>query len=241
MLKSARRDREITIDGSDADWQGALAYLEESKIAIGVCNDEKDLYLCLVVSDRQMERQIMGSGFTVWFDAGGGKDKKFGIHYPMGRQGRQTSDGRGRDEGDPDERTRLLQEATRDIEIIGPGKDDRFTMTAPGAGGIKAQVARANENLIYELKVPLNHGEGREYVIGADTGKTIGIGFETSQADRAELKNERNRGDNPSDEAPRGGGRGGRRRGGGMPSGGGSPAEPFQFWSRVSLSQRSVP
>jgi len=240
MLKSAWRDREITIDGSDADWQGGLAYLEESKIGIGICNDEKDLYLCVVVSDRQMERQIMGSGFIVWFDAGGGKDKKFGIHYPMGRQGRPPSDGRGSDDGDPDERARLLQEAARDIEIIGPGKDDRFTMTAPGAGGIRAKVARENENLIYELKVPLNRGDGREYVIGSDTGKTIGIGFETLQADRAIIKDERNRIDNPPDDAPRGGGRG-RRRGGGMPSGGGSPAEPFQFWSRVLLSQRSVP
>ncbi len=61
-LQSTWRDREIVIDGSDAEWQGNSYLFQKTKTTLGMCNDEHYMYLCLVVSDRQTERQMTGRG-----------------------------------------------------------------------------------------------------------------------------------------------------------------------------------
>ena len=80
-LQSTSLDREITVDGQIEDWQGALTPIEKKNLSLGLLNDGTYLYLALVLRDRQQVNQMMALGFTVWFDADGGKEKTLGIRF----------------------------------------------------------------------------------------------------------------------------------------------------------------
>jgi hypothetical protein len=75
-LSSVWRDREIRVDGSDAEWQGATAYIKGTNVSLGIRNDSEYLYTCVIAMDRQVKMQMMASGFTVWFDPAGERAKK---------------------------------------------------------------------------------------------------------------------------------------------------------------------
>jgi hypothetical protein len=84
QLTSAWKRTDIIIDGKQNDWQGDLYDLKKAKVTIGVRNDEKNLYLCFISTDKNVQRQIMSGGFTVWFDPTGGTDETYGIQFPVG-------------------------------------------------------------------------------------------------------------------------------------------------------------
>jgi len=85
QLTSDWKTAEITIDGNHNDWETSLYNLEKTNINIGVLNDTENLYICLISYDRNVRRQILDGGFTVWFDPAGGTDEKYGIKFPVGR------------------------------------------------------------------------------------------------------------------------------------------------------------
>jgi hypothetical protein len=83
-MQSNWRENEIEIDGSQTDWKGALTFLEKKNLSFGFMNDDHYLYACLVTGDPMLQSKILRMGFTIWFDATGGKDKKYGIRFPIG-------------------------------------------------------------------------------------------------------------------------------------------------------------
>ncbi|HVP37906.1 MAG TPA: hypothetical protein VMS93_01865, partial [Candidatus Saccharimonadales bacterium] len=90
----------VTVDGSDADWKGALTYVEDLKIFVGARNDSRNLYLCFECADRATARQVLMAGLTLWFDPEGGQKETFGIHYPLGLQASGMPMPAGDPEGD---------------------------------------------------------------------------------------------------------------------------------------------
>ena len=82
-LNSNWRDREITVDGKNTDWLGAMLFFEEDNVSVGLLNDENFFYICMIAEDQFMRTQMMRQGFTLWFDPDGGKEKTFGIKYPL--------------------------------------------------------------------------------------------------------------------------------------------------------------
>ncbi len=86
-LKSEWRDREIAVDGDNSDWLGAMYYFEGTNVSVGILNDADSVYICMIAEDRFMRTQVMAQGFTIWFDPTGGKEKTFGIKFPIGMQG----------------------------------------------------------------------------------------------------------------------------------------------------------
>jgi hypothetical protein len=244
-LSSAWRDREVVVDGSDSDWQGATTYIKGSNLALGIRNDNDYLYTCVIMMDRQMQMQMMASGFTVWFDPEGGKNRAFGIHFPLGMQGQQPPTAlEGRT--NPEEAQKLIEQSQRELEIIGPGKEERERIHLMQAHGINAKLGTNQEFLVYELKVPLRGSADHPYAIGMKDGQAVGIGFETAELNREMMKEQfggMGRG---------GGGRGGPPTGGGeMPPGGGGPPsggppgmgspgggrpESLKLWTRVQLA-----
>ncbi len=230
------RTQEITVDGNQQDWEGALVFAENEKIAVGLMNDGDDLFACLVVDDREMQASIMRRGLIVWLDAAGKKDKTFGIHFPLSRFSLRPP---MRPRSEPEEPQMDLVSMPNELEILGPGKDDRQRLPLDQARGIALNINRDNGVLIYEIKIPLRHGADRPYVIGANPGDKIGIGLETPEFDRKEIR-ERMRsgmgGGRP------GGGFGGGGRGGGMgrPGGPGGQRpglpESLKVWTKVQLA-----
>ena len=237
-VASLWRARTISIDGSDSDWSDMLMYFKDANISLGLCNDEHDLYLCFITTDPTTERQIVGSGFTVWIDSTGGSQKTFGIHFPLGfRASREEQAQRGTEEDNPEFAGPLLQRMTSELELLGPGKDDKVRMAAPGSGGVLVQLSRSADRFVYELKVPLSRTPDDRFAVGAGAAKAIGLGLEVTPPG----SNRRTMADGEGQE---GRGRGGRRFGGGSRSE--RPAsdvrgssQPLDLWMKVALATKA--
>lgn len=90
-LDSRPLDRQIKIDGSDAEWQDARIYLDKIQASLGLLNDRDYLYLSMGLTDPDRQRQVLATGFTVWFDAEGKEGKTFGVRFPLGIRERLES------------------------------------------------------------------------------------------------------------------------------------------------------
>ena len=181
-LNSNWRDREITVDGKNADWIGTMLFFEEDNVSVGLLNDENFFYIFMIVEDQFVRAQVMRQGFTLWFDPDGGKEKTFGIKYPLGMQ----ASGRGmrRDEQSMERPRQASRRPMIELEILGPGRDELKKMPIAEAKGIDIIVEFLSGMLVYELKVPLIQSEQHPYAIGAEAGSSVGIGLETSKLKR---------------------------------------------------------
>ena len=247
-VSSTWRDREVSIDGVDAEWQRAVMYVQDKNVAIGLLNDEEYLYICLSTVDSWRIRQMMGSGLTLWFDPDGGKDKTFGINFPLGMQLSQPDMDREkmhmpREQMPDQERLKeMVEESAKEMVILGPGKDEHRRMPVHGSQHIQVKVGYSGGKLVYELRVPLFLDEQHPDAIGLGESQFVGVGFETAEVDR-EMIRERMRdqmgGKMPpgGQGIPGGGMRDGSMRGGRMP--GGEMTERLDLWTKVELASSS--
>lgn len=199
-LNSDWRDREIRIDGISRDWLGALTYIEEPDISVGLLNDENFIYICLIAEEQYIRAQVMRQGLILWFDPYGGKKKTFGIRFPIGMRERGMPMRMSEDELDPEKLRGPFRKSMRELEILRPGKDKKERMLIAKAKGINVRMDAASGMLVYEIKVPLIRSAQHPYAIGGKPGKTVGIGFVSPKINMKMM---------------------GRRMGGGMPGVGG--------------------
>lgn len=243
-LKSRWRDREITIDGKNTEWR-YLNVLDDKETSIGVLNDNDFIYLIFITTNRDVHNQVVRRGLTLWFDSDGGKDEKFGVHYPIGFGGIRSAQD-SRPESDNEGQNLRKENSTDELEIIGPKKEDRHRMTLAETGGIEARFTTSSGVLVYEMKVPLLENSSHPFAIGTKSGARIGVG---ALADRAserpaegfgESGGERGDGAGGRDGAGMGGRGGGARRGGGGRKGSSGQAEPFKMWAKVQLASNDT-
>lgn len=236
-LTSRPLDRDITIDGRHEDWQDALTYLKDQNLSIGILNDDTDLYLCMVTSDMGLESRLVMQGLILWFDASGGKDRSFGIRYPMGIpfQNRPPSPEDRPDTETP--RNTPYEMSLREMEIIGPGEEERHHFSIAELEGIQARARSDQGMFVYEVKVPLQRRESARFAIHAE-GEVIGIGLETSEPDREHFNRNRPRPGVNGGNVPPG------RPGFGEPAGdapfGGrrpSAVDGIKLWAKVKLAR----
>lgn len=242
-LPSAWRSVDLTIDGSDAEWPGGATLLGEIPIALGVANDGEFVYVRVRTSDRAAAMQILYGGLTVWVDPGGREKKVFGLKYPVGTklpEPTRRGGSAGGQAGEPTSGRRPLPEAPPGgqdeqgrspgrppgqapdpatvvpprIEILGPGKDDARSLVLEFLPpGVAVGIARVENTLVYEFKVPLVKSADYPYAVGAAPGARIGIGLETGKVQRPEVPG-RPGGMTGGGRSPGGGGPGGMGPGG---------------------------
>jgi hypothetical protein len=246
-LSSSWNNNKIVVDGNADDWGGHFFYLKDSHVSLGLRNDQDFLYLCLMSSEGQFRRQMMGLGLTVWLEPEGGK--KWGIHYPIGfvGQGIRPSFNREEAEGERDTAP-LFGQSLQNLEILGSGDEDRQQFSALETPGISVKVGNSQGSAVYELRVPLRTSSDHPYAVGAAEGSSVKLALETGK-----LESENRRGE-MSDGGREGGGRGGgwrgggggRGRGGGWSGGegggrtpGGERPEPLDFSAVVHLAGAS--
>jgi hypothetical protein len=173
-MQSELRTSEIKIDGDNADWHGVFYNLKEEQVSFKIVNDDKYLYLCLITHDRKKAMQISSLGLTVWFDNKGGTDEIFGIHFPIGLEGGRNmglmnEDLRNRrleeTDKEKEEMIDLMKDSFREIEILGPGKNDIERIPIMQLKGIGIGMRNPERSLIYELRVPLKKDSGASYAI----------------------------------------------------------------------------
>jgi hypothetical protein len=212
-LPSSWRSKDVVIDGVATEWGPYLTNLKDTHVSLGVQNDQNFMYVCLMSSDEQFRRQLLARGFTLWFE---GEDGKIGVHYPIGfvKQGGPPA----RDESEA-ERERIDNLSPTEMEILGPGKDDRNLFSILEAPGINVKLGAPDGPFVYELKIPLRKSNAQAYAVGAGVASTVKLTLETGKFEEGS----RPRGG--MGEGTRGGGmrpRGGGQRGGRMPTGEGS-------------------
>jgi hypothetical protein len=263
-------DRQVVIDGDPRDWTGAVYSLDGERTVAGFFNDSTDLYVCLVSSDPNVSRQVLGRGLTLWLDPDGGRAKTFGIRYPLGARDPGAPPPRGG--GDPDRRVLAwaFPDSTAEAEII-EGGALLARLPLGQVQGVKVRVGLKDDVLTYEARIPLARDEQHPHAIDARRDRPIGLGLETPRfelpvrkAPAAEGNRRDGSGDQsgdssdpsadepsrePSDE-PSGGPPGGSRgehRGTGHPGGwrgtGRGPASlgPVLYWIRVRLEEAAAP
>jgi hypothetical protein len=223
-LNSFWLDRDIVVDGKSDDWLDALYYFEDDGVSVGFFNDSEYLFICLLAEDYSIQRQVVMQGFTFWLDPTGGKKKTFGIKFPLGmmamRGERMPPEGGGErpdrwhlegmqgERPDPDLMREAFERTLDELEILGPGEDDRKRILVEKAEGLEIRVRNETGLLTYELQVPLQSlGEG-SYAVGTTAGALIGIGLEVPKPDMDEMR-----------DMMKGRGRGGMPPGGGQPGG----------------------
>ena len=269
LAKSTWCDREVIIDGIDdgEEWNDARYFFEKEKVTVGLINDKTDMYVRLSTNDHKIQRQFLMLGFTLWFNPQGGKRKTLGIHFPVGMQGggmpggdmqmtpRKTGSDR---EAEDAQLQKMIEESQKEIEIIGPGKDEKIKMSVEEVEeyGIEVRIGYSSkENLVYELKVPLLRNVSRPYYIGTEIAKVVGIGLESGKMDTRQMGKRgggtggRDGGGMGGMGGGRGGGRGGMGgRGGGMGGGRGGmgggmrrqTTKPIEIWLKSELAQEHV-
>ena len=236
-LNSNWRDREITVDGKNADWLGAMLYFEEDNVSVGLLNDEDFFYICMIAEDQFIRAQVMMQGFTLWFDPNGGKEKIFGIKYPLGMQASDLPGIMRRDEQSMERPRQAPRRPLNDLEILGPGKDEVKKMEIKEAKGIDVSIEFSSGLLVYELKVPLIRSMQHPYAIGAEAGSSVGIGLETSKLELRDMRRAISGG--TGREGPPGGIRGGPGVRG-MPGGRRRQMpRPLKIWAVVQLASNS--
>lgn len=248
-LLSSWNKNEIVVDGNGVDWKSNTYYLNDQHVTIGFRNDENFLYICLMSEESQFRRQLMGLGLTIWFEADGA-DGKLGIHYPVGFAGQERSerDSSG-DEGGLEDRDQMMPAALQQLEILGPGKDDKQEFsTLQQIPGISAKVGMDQGHVVYELKVPLHKSSTTPNAIGAEKER-IKISMESgAPGGRRSGGGYERRGDDGGGFTGGGGGgfRGGGRRGGGMGRGGGGRPQQgerpqqFKFEANIQLANSTT-
>jgi len=251
-LNSKWRNFEITIDGKDNEWGGATIYAEKEKVSLTILNDSDYMYIRINSRDHSVQTQVLGMGFTLWFDPNDGKNKTFGIHFPLGMHNIGMPMMAGNHQVNQGEIIQqMLARLTDEMEILGPGEKNtlRISLAEAKEHGINVGLDCSSGNLVYELKVPFVQGEDHLFAIGLKvtefgTNRTIGIGFETPEIDMEGMKKnmeEKGMGmPTGGSGMPPGGMPGGGMPHGGMPGGEmhGGPEMPkrLQLWTTVKLA-----
>ena len=216
VVESSWTGSPIACDGDTARWNGVMQYPEDPQFGIGVRNDGTFLYLGITSWKRAVNRQILRFGFTTWFTSPSKKGKLFGIHFPVGMRKTGAAWRAGRESiHDPDAMRARMEEALQEMELLGPEKNDSVPVKTAVAEsfGLVVRVFPSDENLVYEIKVPLRQDSVSKYAIDIGNDSLLNVTFESTVPD-VDMHSQ----DEGGTETPHMGGGG--MSGGGRPGGG---------------------
>lgn len=232
-FRSRWRDRDITIDGNHAEWEGALKFSEEERATVGIVNDNEYLYLCLLSADQEVLMRSMAAGFTIWFEGSGKKKERLIINFPLGGAMPRKERFRGGERNRPDREGQLLQELS-ELLISQADRKAKLGVLELDDYGLEAKIGQHLGRMVYEIRIPLHGSEKTPYAINPRPGKPLKVGFELGELKMPD-RERRPRGEFRMD----GGGPGG-MRGSGPPGGGRDFERPpeFKFEISVMLAER---
>jgi hypothetical protein len=189
------------VDGRADKWKGKkMLDLKDAGLLVGIQNDARNMYVCLMSTDRATSRLMTAAGMIVWIEPKNGK--KFGIHYPL--QIGKTSVAEGA----------VSSGYRTEMEVLGPEKDaitQSSTLTSESDYGIAAAFRDSSGLATLELKIPR---KAKQEPYGAGIDNTLSMNIESGKIEK------------PSGSKHQGGSTGGggrRRHGGGTPNGGTPP------------------
>lgn len=250
VLQSRYRTDPIVVDGHYDDWHGHMQFVEKADLSVGVTNDETDAYVIIAIGDREVQRKIMMTGMFLWFDPAGGKDRQFGIHYPLGisdaadfMKPQRTGAGDTRKLRD-----KLREESLDEAELIGAAGTARVTRATSNLPGVEVRASHEKGVMVIEYRVPLASAADQPYGIGAEPGQTVGVELVTPEVDLSAMQEEmrEQRGEGREGGMPPGGREGGwdgdRDDGVRGPMGASRPEtpKPIDVWATLVLARANA-
>ena len=223
MLSSATSSK-IVIDGNHEDWSGKLKYFKDERVAVGFQNDEENLYLCLVTSNKSSAVKILSLGLTIWFKPDN-NEETIGLQYPK-RVDKVSSKNlmkknRNQDRNTDFEMTvnALLQNQN---EFLLVDEDEEIIYASPISSndGFEIKIGVVNQQFVYEAKIPIGNNSQAQMPINVFPNEKLTIEFETGEIDFDEMRKNggmQSSGMGQGGGGMQGGGKGGR---GTMQSGG---------------------
>ncbi len=200
-----------------------MQFNEKSKFLFLISNDDKNLYVNLMVADRASIQKIMRFGLTTWFNPEGKHKKEMGIQFPVTMEGKDEQNfKRDKSGGDHKEmRAVMMASKNKEMMLIGFGQKDEQKLIDPSSDTSfygKVEMVQ-NGTLSVSLVVPLSKIEQN-----AGAAKSpLSVGFETGYLDLTGQMPQGG-GQQGGGDSHGGGGYGGGMPGGGPPSGGGQAA-----------------
>jgi hypothetical protein len=189
VVESKWTDAEIPCDADTSRWKNLMQNPDDPQFGIGVQNDGRFVYVRMMSWKREVNAQLLRFGFTTWFTGPSKKGKRFGIHFPLGIKRNAAGWHADREGGnDPEEAKARMEEALQEMELLGPGKDDSVPVKTRVAEsfGIVVRMFPTDENLVYEMKVPLRQDSLCKYAIDIGPDTVIKMTFETDVPDMSE-------------------------------------------------------
>lgn len=243
-LTSNSMEQEINIDGSEAEWVNILQPVAEENLAIGIVNDDENLYVSLVTADMRVRSKIMALGMTLWLDPAGGTGKSLGIRFPLGIIDAGLPLNPFTMMQDPEIAEQMFNESLTELEIVREKDEDTKRWLRSEIPGMELAASSNQGTLVYEIKIPLNN-EQLGFSLDPASAQQIGIGLETPRFQREELERSRQQ---PSATSQGGGygqyGAGGSGFGGDQSDAGPLPTDrnlleitaPTKFWATFALA-----
>jgi hypothetical protein len=199
-----------------------MQYHEKSQFLFLISNDEKNLYVDLMVAEKASIQKIMRFGLTTWFNPEGKHKKEMGIQFPVTMEGKDEQNfKKDRSGGDRKEmRMAMMASKNEEMELIGFGGKGEQKFIDPRSDSAfygKVEMTQ-NGTLKISLVVPL-----AKILQGNDeAAKTpISVGFESGYLDLTRQGMPQGGGQQSGGDMHGGGGYGGGMPGGGPPQGGG--------------------
>jgi uncharacterized membrane protein YgcG len=192
---------------------------EKSQFLFLVSNDEKDLFIDLVVADRAAIQKIMRYGLTTWFNPEAKHKKAMGIEFPVTSEGKSEPNYmRDKNSDKKEMRMAMMAGKNQEMTLVGFGaKDERKVIDPRNDEAFRGKVEMMEGGRIYiSLALPLDKLQRDD---PASFANPISVGFETGYMDVT------GQGMASGGGQPSGGGMhsGSMYGSGGPPSGGGAP------------------
>jgi hypothetical protein len=190
QINSHWTNGDIKIDGNQEDWGNTINFLKDENVGIGVQNDSDNVYICLVTSNRTLIMRALRNGLTIWIDPQN-KNRTYGIKFPIGMSNdmmfnyQENQDGNYQDMGSM---MKKYESSMTEFELV--NKDGELLSGIPIKNdyGIEVKVNITRDQLVYELKIPLNHSINKGFFVNTTAGSKIRLGFEEGKVNRSQIQ-----------------------------------------------------
>lgn len=166
QLEYYGQDSSITVDGKLDDWKHPLLRPAElTNVQYKAGNDDKHLFVCIRVPDKDIQQRIMGLGLSVYIDTLGKQKEKRGIGYPLALTTEQIekisfqayTESKGIDDHALDEAYAAI---CQEFELLGFVEEDvneKIRVSNLASKDIKTAMGFDHVSaMICEFKIPLN-------------------------------------------------------------------------------------
>ncbi|MBK7980505.1 MAG: hypothetical protein IPK06_11045 [Ignavibacteriae bacterium] len=199
-LKSKWNEKEISIDGKKQDWEGNLNYFDDEKVALGITNDEENIYICLLTSDRSKVMKILNNGFTIWFESPNNDKNNFGVQYPIRKEfsGKMEIVPEMKDRNEFGQKNnspsnegkfenKLIEKFKAEQDEILIVDDENFPLNVyklKNDSGLEVFVNIEQNQLVYELRIPYAQNIKNKIYYDAEPNDEINLRFASGEIEK---------------------------------------------------------